>query len=107
MLLGKLLPNLLAQHFEIGEVYPKRREVGFPLKCFLHGLQCCPNSYGLDRVRKGSNVRLAKKDIRQQRAALEQWQKPSEMLRRARALMHLLGNADLFNQAGVDFITEA
>ncbi|MEK6209933.1 MAG: hypothetical protein AABM64_06080 [Pseudomonadota bacterium] len=52
-------------------------------------------------------MRLAKKDIRQQRAALEQWQKPSEMLRRARALMHLLGNADLFNQAGVDFITEA
>ena len=52
-------------------------------------------------------MRLAKGQVLQHRAALEQWQKPGEMLKRARTLMDLLGNADLFNQPGVDFIVEA
>ena len=52
-------------------------------------------------------MRLAKEKLRENRAALEQWQKPGKMLMRARALMDIMGNADLFNQPGVDFISEA
>jgi ribosomal protein L39E len=52
-------------------------------------------------------MRLTKADIAQHRAALQQWQRPSDMLRHVRALMHTMGNEDLFNQPGVDFITEA
>jgi hypothetical protein len=52
-------------------------------------------------------VRLEKNQIKQHRAALELWQRPSEMLTVVRKLMNLMGNTDLFNQPGVDFITEA
>ncbi len=52
-------------------------------------------------------MRLTKDQIWHHRAALEQWQRPSEMLKRVRALMDLMGDVDLFNQPGVDFITEA
>lgn len=52
-------------------------------------------------------MRLTRDQIRQYRAELEQWQKPSDMLKRVRSLMARVGNADLFTQAGIDFITEA
>lgn len=52
-------------------------------------------------------MRLSKPEIRRHRATLEAWQRPSQMLKRARALMDLIGDVDLFNQAGVDFLLEA
>lgn len=52
-------------------------------------------------------MRLTKPEIREQRAAMEAWQRPSEMLKQAQVLMRSMGDADLFIQAGVDFITEA
>lgn len=83
------------------------------------GLPLCPNSsfFSQPNLRRGSVargvvrlqwiMRLAKDQIRQHRAVLEQWQKPSAMLDRARRLMELVGDADLFNQPGIDFVTEA
>ena len=52
-------------------------------------------------------TRLAKKEIERHRATLEVWQTPSAMLKRARRLMDHMGDEDLFNQPGVDFITDA
>lgn len=52
-------------------------------------------------------MRLTRDQIRHYRTELEQWQKPSDMLKRVRSLMELVGSTDLFTQAGVDFITEA
>src|SRR5438876_8062633 len=52
-------------------------------------------------------TRLTKAEMRLHRFTLEAWLRPSEMLKRARALMNIMGSEDLFNQAGVDFILEA
>jgi len=52
-------------------------------------------------------VRLAKPEIDVARATLEVWQRPTDLLKKARTLMDTMGNDDLFNQAGVRFISEA
>ena len=52
-------------------------------------------------------TKLTKAERRRLRQSLGDWQAPRELLRRADALMDQLGVVELFNQAGVDFITEA
>ncbi len=52
-------------------------------------------------------TRLTGDQKREYRAWFEQFRKPSRMVSRATALMRVMGDVDLFNQAGVDFITEA
>src|SRR5688572_29566207 len=52
-------------------------------------------------------TRLSPAEIGEYRAKLEAWQTPKAMLRFYRSLMDRMGSDDLFNQPGVDFITEA
>jgi hypothetical protein len=52
-------------------------------------------------------MRLTTKERRESRRLLGTWHSPSEMRGLVQSVMDKLGNVELFNQAGVDFITEA
>jgi hypothetical protein len=59
------------------------------------------------RPLQSRRARLTKPEIAAARATLEIWQRPGDLLKKARRLMRIMGNEPLFNQAGVRFITEA
>lgn len=78
--------------------------------CAMDGTSAHSRFFGVQSYSRsfGSTLtRLTKEQIRQFRARLEAWQRPSKMLRLSRSLMDRMGSDDLFNQPGVDFITEA
>ena len=52
-------------------------------------------------------ARLTKEEIRHHKSWLTEWRTPEETLKYVSRLFSYLGSADLFNQAGIDFLTEA
>ena len=52
-------------------------------------------------------VRLTQAKKEQHRGWLYQWRSPADMLQHVHATMDELGNVDLFNQAGLEFLRDS